>query len=183
MCALLADLERVAGAGRAVDAEAVGDAPRIGGEFHRQGRAGRRRRARGTSACSASSGWVSSSILASTRVGGGDAFAEIVVVEQVGEHGGVGGDGPDFGFAQRFAERIERVVARGPVGDGLGDHAVIGGGDGVALFHRAVEAEGDAGRWIRRRRRRGRRFRGGRSWAGSRARDLRRTGALRRRGR
>jgi len=128
-------------------AEAVTDAPRIGGDIISQ-------------ATHADSGKRETiGLLAIVRLRqfldirfdkrrSGDAIAEVVVVEQVGEHGGIGGDGPDFGFAQRFAERIERIVTRGTVSDRLGDHAVIRGGDRVALFHRAVEAERDAARGL-----------------------------------
>ena len=66
------------------------------------------------------------------------------MVEQVGEQSEVGRHGPDFGLAECVAKGVERIIARGAVGDRLGNHAVIGRRDFVALVHCAVEAEADA---------------------------------------
>jgi hypothetical protein len=42
------------------------------------------------------------------------------------------------GLAEGIAKGVERIIARGAVGDRLGNHAVIGRGDFVALVHCAV---------------------------------------------
>ena len=79
---------------------------------------------------------------------GGGAGGEHFMLGGRRQEAQVGRQPQHTGGAQRAQQAAAGLVARGAVGDDLGDHRVVVGADGLAAGQAVVDADAGAGRWL-----------------------------------